>query len=386
MLFNFYLSLYMKELGVTDRQLGYIISLGYITGSVFSLAGGAITDRLGRRKTTLIFDFISWPLAMIVYLISNSFLLFALATMINSVSRIVSVSWNLMVVEDADNEQRISAFNLLNIINLATGVIIPVAGILVKAYGIVISERVFLTFAAISMTTMIILRNHFYRETAIGQKILDERKKAPVPLKISNVLPVKALRSFRGNPRAIIASVIYILFFVYIPLGTLNSLYFAPYMTEVLQIGESSISILGGVYSAVMFFIFVFIIPVITKRNNTRNMQAGFVIQASSLILLTLIPAGNMASVVLCIGTYAVGFGISRPFLDTMLAEVTEGDGRAGIYSLINTITCIVTAILGFTSGSIYLYNPRILYIISISILLINIVLLSIYKSLKVER
>jgi MFS family permease len=62
--FNFYLSLYMKEFGVTDKQLGYLISLGYIAATFFSLISGAVTDRLGRKKTTFIFDFISWPIAV----------------------------------------------------------------------------------------------------------------------------------------------------------------------------------------------------------------------------------------------------------------------------------------------------------------------------------
>lgn len=381
-LLNFYLSLYMKELGVTNQQLGYIIALGYIAGTAFSLFSGIITDRLGRKRTTLIFDFISWPLTITIYLISNSFLLFALATILNGSLKIVQVSWNLMVVEDADNEQRVAAFNLLNIINISSGIIIPFAGLLVNAYGVITSERIFLSFAVISMATMVIVRNGFYKETKIGQKILNEREKDPVPFQWKNILPIKAAAVFKGNPRAVIAAAVYILFLVYIPLGTFNSLYFAPFMTEVLDIDKSSISILGGVYSGVLLFILVFIIPAITRLNNTRIMQLGLLIQAASIFLLIMLPVGNIFTVILCIGIYAAGFGIFRPFLDTMLAEVTEGNARAGIYSLINTITCIITAMIGAVSGSIYLANPRILYVISFIILIICVILLAIYSRL----
>ncbi len=372
----------MKGLGVTDKQIGYIISIGYIAGTVFSLVSGLITDRLGRKRTTLIFDFISWPLTVLIYLISNSFIMFAIATVLNNMGKIVGVSWNLMIVEDADNDQRIAAFNLLNIINISTGVIIPLAGVLVGAYGVITAERVFLTYGVISMSTMVILRNHLYKETRIGQQILDEYKKNPVPLKLKSLIPVKAARVFKGNPKAIIAALVYILFFVYVPLGTFNSLYFAPFMTEALKLGKSSISVLGGIYSGVMLLIFVFVIPAVSKGNNTRNMQSGLLIQAVSLSLLILIPGGSLINVVLCIGIYAVGFGIFRPFLDTMLAEVTEGNERAGIYSLINTVTCVITALLGFVSGSVYVFNPRLLYIISIVILLASIILLEAFGRL----
>lgn len=381
-LFNFYLSLYMKELGVTNQQLGYLISLGYIAGTFFSLISGAVTDKLGRKKTTFIFDFISWPLAVMIYFISDSFALFALATFANSFSRIVGVSWNLMVIEDADNEQRVAAFNLLNIINIATGVIIPLAGILVSAYGVIISERIFLIYAAISMSTMILLRNRFYKETSVGQHILDEGKKISARINLKNILPINAISVLKDNPKAIIAAAVYILFYIYIPLGTINSFYFAPFMTEVLELSKSSISVLGGVYSGVMFIVFVFVIPLVSKRNHTINMQFGIGVQAAALAMLILIPTGNMIAAILSIVFYAVGFGIFRPFVDSMLAEVSEGNSRAGIYSMINTITCAITALIGFVSGSIYLYNPKLIYVVSIFILTLCIILLGVYYKL----
>lgn len=378
-LFNFYLSLYMKENGVTDTEIGYLISLGFIAGTVFSLFSGVITDRLGRKKTTLIFDFISWPVAVFIYLLSNNFWMFALATVINSVVRIVGVSWNLMVVEDADNEQRVSAFNLMNIINISTGIIIPLAGLLVNAYGVVVSERIFLAFACVSMSVMILLRNRYYTETKVGRQILEEHRTNPVKNSIKTILPYKAAAVFVKKPAALMVIGVYIFFNIYLPLGTMNSLYFAPYMTEVLHLGKSVISVLGGVYSAVMLVIFVFVIPLISKGNSIYPMIAGLVVQGISLFLLTVIPAGSLWIAVLCIILYAVGFGVYRPFIDTLLAKVTEGNDRAGIYSIVNTITCIATALIGFVSGTAYIFNPRLIYIASIVLLAFCIVLLLVY-------
>jgi MFS family permease len=382
-LFNFYLSLYMKELGMTDRQLGYLISLGYMLSIFSSLFSGVIIDRLGRKKTTLVFDFISFPMAMFVYLISNSFSLFALATILNSFHKIYFVSWNLMVVEDADNDQRVAAFSLVNFIGVAAGLIIPLTGVLVSAYGVITAERIFLAFGLISMSIMIIIRNRFYSETEIGQRILDESKKKPVPLSWKNIIPFKSAALFKGNAKAITAALVYILFYIYIPIGTVQSLYFAPYMAEFMKLDKSSISILGGVHSGVVLFVLVFIIPTIARYDNARNMQYGFIIQAVSLFMLIMLPAGSLPATILCIGIYALGFGICRPFIDTMLAEATEGNNRSGIYSLVNTVACAVTAVLGFVSGSIYLLDPRFIYIISIAILAACIILLAVHKRVK---
>ena len=309
-------------------------------------------------------------------MLSGSFVLFALATITNNVGKIVNVSWNMLVVEDADNEQRLAAFNLLGIINIATGVIIPVAGIVVNVYGVVASERIFCIFAVISMGTMILVRNRFYKETAAGIRILEENRINPVKGSLKNIFPLKAAAEYKKNPAAIVVFCVYVLFYAYVPLGTINSLYFAPYMTEYLKLDKSSISVLGGIYSAVMFCVFVFVIPLISKYNKTANMVAGLLVQIAALLLLILIPSGSLAAAILCITLFAAGFGIVKPFIDSIFAEMTEGRERAGIYSIVFTVTCVVVALIGFVSGGIYDLNPRLIYVMSIIILLACVIIL----------
>jgi hypothetical protein len=216
----------------------------------------------------------------------------------------------MMIVEDSDNEQRVAAYNLVNVINISAGIIIPVTGIFVDAYGIVTSERLFLAISIISMTIMVFTRNILLKETSTGQKILDEIKENPKPFRLKDVIPFKSAAVFRGNPKAVVAVLVYVLFFIYMPLGSFNSLYFAPFMTEVLGLGKSSVSLLGGAYSAVMLVVFVFVVPVISRSNNSVNMQLGFAIQAVSLLAVIIIPGKNLIAAVLSIGVYAVGFGM----------------------------------------------------------------------------
>lgn len=54
-LYSFYLSLYMKSQGVTDVQIGFLISLNFIVGTVTALFAGVVADKLGRRKGCVIF-------------------------------------------------------------------------------------------------------------------------------------------------------------------------------------------------------------------------------------------------------------------------------------------------------------------------------------------
>lgn len=234
------------------------------------------------------------------------------------------------------------------------------------------------------MSIMILGRNHFYKETKVGSNLLEEHRKNPAKNSIKTILPFKAASVFSKRPAALMIISVFVLFNIYIPLGTVNSLYFAPYMTEVLKLGKSTVSILGGVYSAAMLLIFVFVIPLGGRLKNTSLMISGLIIQGISLFFLTVIPAGSLSAAILSIIAYAVGFGIFRPYIDTILAEVTEGNDRAGIYGIINTATSVMTALVGFASGSMYLYNPRLIYIASIVILAMCAVILGIY--LRFER
>lgn len=382
-LFNFYLSLYMKSQGITDLQIGYLIALNFIFSAIFSLVGGVITDHLGRKRTTLIFDLLSWPVALAIYAFSNTFWLFALAIILNSLGKITSVSWSLMVIEDSDNDERIAAFNILNIINLAAGIVTPIGGIIVSAIGVASAEICFLIFMTISMFIMILIRNHFYVETKTGREILDSKIPFNIRDIFKNGLYGRAILAIFKSREMIMIVCVYVLFMVYIPIGTFSSLYYAPYINEVLGIGKSAISILGAVNSVMMLVVFVLIIPIISRFNMVLNMIVGIIIQAVALVFFILIPSNHLTSTTFCVALFALGFGLFRPFIDAILAEVTDGRERAGIYSLLNTIISVFSSLLGLFSGYLYAINPRLIYLESIGILLLSTIFLFLFLNMK---
>lgn len=376
-LYTFYLSLYMKEQGITDTQLGYLISIGFAANIVFAMVGGLITDRLGRRKTTLIFDTIAWSGSILIYLLSHNFGMFALAQIVNGMSRITAVSFNLMVVEDAEVREQVSAYNLINAINISVGIFTPLAGILIKALGVINGEKVLLAFAAVSMAVMFLLRHHYYKETKIGQAILDDReanrKQQSVNLKKIDLSIFKTLKT---KPMVIIALTISVLFNAYLPIGTFQSLYYAPFLTEVLKLDKSAISLLGGVNALMMLLVFSFLTPRLSHEQRFPHMAAGLIFQILALIMFITIPPAKFGGAAIAVILFAIGFGVVKPFNDSLLAEVTQGKERAGIYALHNTAVSISSAGMGLASGHLYQSNPNLIYVISISILLISIGLL----------
>ena len=370
----------MKSQGITDKQIGYLIFLGYISAIIFSLLAGLITDTLGRKRTTLIFDLIGWPSSILIYAFAQDFWMFALAIIVNGAHRVTAVSYNLMVIEDSDNTQRFAAFNLINIINISAGLLTPIAGIAVKMYGVVKAERFLLIFSAISMAVMMLLRYHYHTETRIGQKILQEQNKHNKKLWFRKDAYKEVLADLVKKPTVLMIISVAILFNIYMTIGTHLSLYFAPYMSEVLGIEKPLISLLGVANSATMIITLVFINPYISGQNPIKNMKFALILQALSLFLLTIISGNNFIIVVFCIMIFAVGYGIFKPFVDSMLAKLTEGNTRAVIYSLVNTGISALSAAMGLVSGYIYDLNPRLIYMISIAILTVCMVILTALK------
>lgn len=61
-LFAPYASVYMAANGLRDAQIGALASLALAVQLVWAIFSGAIVDKLGRRRTLLIFGMISWPI------------------------------------------------------------------------------------------------------------------------------------------------------------------------------------------------------------------------------------------------------------------------------------------------------------------------------------
>ena len=179
--------------------------------------------------------------------------------------------------------------------------------------------------------------------------------------------------------------VLNILFNVYILLGSYSSLYFAPYLTEVLRLDQSVISIESeSIYSIAMLIVFILVVPAIRGFNKLSVLLWGLCIQIASMTLFIFMPGGSFMMAAFAVVMLSVGAGIFRPFLDTVLAEATYGSQRAGIYSLFNTVISILSALAGAISGYFYALNPRLLY--AFSILILSLCVITVCFSAKLSR
>ena len=140
-----YIALYQLALGVTESQIGLIASVGMFVQVFAALASGVITDKLGRKRTTHLFDIVSWSIPCLIWAFSQNFTHFLIAAVINGLWRVAGNSWNCLLVEDTDERQLVHVFSWIHIAGLLAAFVSPVAGVFIARYGLVPTVRVYIS-------------------------------------------------------------------------------------------------------------------------------------------------------------------------------------------------------------------------------------------------
>jgi protein-S-isoprenylcysteine O-methyltransferase Ste14 len=108
----------MLTLGLKDNQIGLLVSIGLVVQTFSALISGPITDKLGRRKTTAYFDFISWSIPMVIWAVAQDFRFFLVAALFNGTWRITHTSWSCLLVEEADPKKLVDIYSWIYIAGL----------------------------------------------------------------------------------------------------------------------------------------------------------------------------------------------------------------------------------------------------------------------------
>jgi len=381
----FYLGLYFREFGVSDAQLGFLVTAGAGASIVFSFLAAPIVDRLGRKRATLIFDILGTALPFLIYALHGSFVFALAGTILSNASRVTNIGYYLLMTEDSGNGERADAFNIFNIIIIASGLLVPVAGSFVARAGLVRAERVFLFVSAAVIAGAAFGRNHLAVETAAGKAMIGKAKvgRAKIGKRRAAILGSyeAALRFIRADGAAAAAVAANVLFYVYYLVGTNSSLYFAPFFADALGMDASLVSLVGALYSGGTLFAMLFLNPPLFRcLGPARCSIFGAALNMAGFVPLVFLrraaPVWAMGAVLVS----SVGFGMLKSAIDAALAtctgDISSGEklsageeARAGIYSIANLASSALGMGAGALCGLFYPSLPQFIPLISIAIL-----------------
>lgn len=339
-------TLYMYTQGVTDVQIGLILSITMVVQVCFSFFAGILADKLGRKTTTMMGDFFGWGLACLVWAASQNFWLFLLAALLNCFEQINQTAWYCLLIEDADQRDLVGLYTWINIGGLVAIFFAPISGMLVSANSVVPVVRVLYLLFALTMMTKCFITYKFCHETRQGQVRKAETK---------GVSPFRMLGEYRQlipmllKNRAVVKAVA-VAVLLYIA-NVVNTNFFSLYVTQRLGLSDNYLALFPILNAGVML---VFMVGIQHKLNALKfraPLWAGLALYAVGALVLLLSPVGGLGFVLLNVFLTAVAASLVNPRKDALLQLNLDPQERARLNALIMASTVALSSPFGYLAG-----------------------------------
>ena len=356
-LFAPFLTLYMSNLGVTDAQIGLLLTIGMIVQLITSLIGGILIDKMGRRLSSLVLGLLAWTVPPAIWMLSQNVWWFLAAAVFNGVNLIESVAWNCLLVEDAEQDKLVDMYNWVTIAGLLAVFFAPLAGLMVRVLSLVSAMRIIFGFALVLMTVKTVLLYFKSRETRQGRVRMEETRDVPF---------FKQLRQYRGVFRQIVSRrdtlvVLAIITLIHIT-NLINNNFFALFATSNAAVPDWFISYFPMVRSAVMLVFFFGIQNWISRFPLRQAMLVGLAFYLASIAFLLLSPIvgnGLLAGYILL---DASAFALVWPRRNSLVAMHVDPLERARILGLLYVVMITLASPFGWMAGWLSEINRALPY------------------------
>ena len=358
-----YVSVYMVALGLSDKQIGLIVSISWGFQIVLALLSGVITDKLGRRRTTLIFDILGWSVPALISALAQNFWYFLAAGVINSIWRITHNSWTCLLVEDADPSQLVDIYTWIYIANILVGFVAPLAGVLIGAFSLVSTMRGLYIFAAIMFALKAMVTYRMTQETGQGQVRLHETRHQSVLGVLGEYKGV--FRALLHTPQTLYTAGIMLALTVS---AMISGSFWAIIVTEKLHVPAQNLAVFPFVKSAVMLLFFFVVMPRINKMHFQLPMVVGFLGFVASQVLLISAPDRGYFFLVISVLLEACCFAAVSPLVDKMIVLTIDPKERARIQSILYVGIILLTSPFGWIAGTLSEVNKGLPFILNITL------------------
>lgn len=337
-----YVTLYMTALGLSYADIGMVTSIGMASQMVFAVLSGVLTDKMGRRLCTLVFDTLSWTVPTFLWMCAQDINWFIVAALFSGMWRITENSWYLLMIEDAEKSQVIALNSLTNLMGLIVAFIAPLSKFIVDAFGMVVTMRVFYGFACLSMTVKFIVCFIFTTETQNGVRRMAATKHKPL---------LKSLWECRGVYVRIIKEkrMLFTLAILaaYMLVTTLNGNYWALYLRDILGVQEGNVSLFVTVKSMATLICSFVLVPKVNYRAIRRPMLWSLGAFAASQGLLLLGVTGGTGVVILALSVVleAIALSVLGPVSGSLVFINAEEDERALIVGMVYATVALIVSV-----------------------------------------
>lgn len=373
-----YVSLYMAALGLTDLQIGLIATFSTFFQMFGALFGGLLTDKLGRRRTTFIFDTISWSIPSLIWMCSQNFWWFFAATIFNSMWQVTDNAWSCLLVEDCDPEKLVDVYTWVSVSGLLSVFFAPLSSLLVGRFSVVPAMRLLYLFTFLMMTAKFIILYLFSTETQQGEVRREQTKNTSFFSLFCGYKEIFV--SILHTPATFVALALKVLINI---TQMINGNFFGLYITRRLGIPEGYVALFPMVRAAVMLLFFFTIQSRLNRMKFRPVMCAGAALYllANAALLLTSGQGLWLLAIYLLLDAFAAALLLPRN--DSILALFVDRQERARTLGLLFVITLGITSPFGALVGKLSEVSIRLPFILNAALFGMIILLILFSRPLK---
>jgi len=376
-----YASVFMLALGLNDLQVGIVASVYMFSQMISALLSGAIIDKMGRRKSTMIFDFLSWSLPSLIWAFSQGFWFFVVAALFNGLMKITTVSWDCLLVEDAPKDKITQIYSWVIIFGNMSALFAPISSVLVSRLTLVPAIRILYINAFVIMTAKLLILYKFSTETAVG-KI---RQEAASNMSWKELLSgyKGALHKIRASAGMIFAIIISILVEIVAMLGTT---FWQIIASKRIGVPDSLLPVFPMIKSILSIILFFTIISRIKQSRLMWPLYGGFASSIVGCLLLVFTRGTDVWGYLLLSFSLlfeALGGAVLNTLRESLVAIYADPEERSNVLALLQTTVMLVSVPFGYIGGLLSDISRALPFVLCIFLLLLGMIATAVFYSAK---
>ncbi|MCP2263869.1 MFS transporter [Promicromonospora thailandica] len=376
-----YASVFMLALGLHDAQIGFLATIAMLSQVGFGLAGGIITDRLGRRTTTALFDVIAWVIPCLLWAFAQNFWFFLAASLVNGALQVTQNSWDCLMVEDAERRQITRIYSLVKVAADCSALFAPLAAVLVAQLGLEPAVRILYVNAAIVMTVKIVWLYLWSHETRQGRVRMAATRGQSVWRLFAGYRGVLGLllRS-RGSLLALAVAALTA------AVTLVNGTFWQVVASQHLHVPDALLPFFPMVRSVLSVTFFFTLIPLLTTAVDLKRAALwGFGVHLAGQVTLVAIAAPDGAAtgatyafLGLCLLLDSFGAGMLFMLSESLVALHVDEAERSRVMAIQRTCIMLAAAPFGWISGWLSGIDRTYPFVLTAGLLVLGFVLVAV--------
>ncbi len=350
-----YLQLFMAERGLSKIEIGTITSAQVAVQMVGALCGGYLADRLGRLRTVMWVDILTWPAAYVCFSLADGYLGFlAGAVLVGGVFTLMP-AWSALYLAGSPPEKRLQMFGLLQMPWFLGSILIFPAYYVVGRYGVTDTCRLLFALGAVSSLAGWYLRGRMLVETDPPRRPLRPSLREVKHLLTGHWLAFQALVRRRQLTYVFCIQVLFQAAVVIA--STYNYLYLAdPRGVGLAPRTLAFLPLFGGCTNLLTTLT---VVPFVSLPRVFWFLGGGLAFMALNATLLLLAPVGALTVVLTAAVCGAAGFAVYNPSVSAVWSNLMTDRERPRILAFTTVASMTLTMPIPTLAGALYNVNPR---------------------------